>query len=141
MTEEINTHGMQIGFGKHEGELYTRLPISYLRWMLNNRTKEWEYAEAELSRRGHSQSVHDIEISSHAVDRASCYAWKAFRRRRNDGEGLYSWLAREALWLLENEAIDDKGRMKLESGLYFVISLDLVQPVLKTVISERNKKR
>lgn len=48
----MNTHGLKISFGKHEGELFTRLPIGYLRWMINERTREWEIAQAEFERRG-----------------------------------------------------------------------------------------
>ncbi len=32
----INTHHLTVGFGKHKGELWTRVPVSYLRWLVNS---------------------------------------------------------------------------------------------------------
>ena len=48
----INTHGMVIGFGKHKGELYTRVPVSYLFWMVNVEHQDAATAQAEIDRRG-----------------------------------------------------------------------------------------
>ena len=32
---DINTHGLVCDFGRHKGIPYTRLPVSYLTWMVN----------------------------------------------------------------------------------------------------------
>ena len=29
----IDTHDMRVEFGKHRGERWTRVPVSYLRWI------------------------------------------------------------------------------------------------------------
>ena len=69
MTNEINPHGEIIGFGKHKGERFTRLPVSYLRWMINEKTRQHEIAKAEFDRRG--DTMPKVDLSGHAIDKAS----------------------------------------------------------------------
>jgi len=66
---EINTHNLEVNFGKYKGELWTRIPLSYLRWCVNEGAQA-EIAKAELVRRGSSQ-LPTVEISNHAMDRAT----------------------------------------------------------------------
>ena len=50
-------------------------------------------AEAELERRGDTMPA-EIEISNHAIDKASLRVRKAWHTDRQQDEGLYSWLVR-----------------------------------------------
>ena len=86
---------MLIDFGKHRGQPYTRAPISYLRWMVDNAHSRSDVAQAELERRGIPLVSAPIEISGHAIDSASLRAWKNYRDTRKDAnEGLHAWLVR-----------------------------------------------
>lgn len=67
--KKIDPHGKRITFGKHKGELFTRLPVSYLKWMVNEKAQEWEIAKAEFERRGDTMPL--VELSGHAIDNAS----------------------------------------------------------------------
>jgi hypothetical protein len=69
---ELNTHGVLLGFGKHHDKPYTRVPVGYLKWMVNTPEMSEErrkLAEAELKRRG--THTPELDISGHAIDRAS----------------------------------------------------------------------
>ena len=48
---DLSTYVLRFG-KKHAGEKITRVPASYLRWMLNERAGPWQMAEQELQRRG-----------------------------------------------------------------------------------------
>ncbi|MEL0641802.1 hypothetical protein V6260_14415 [Pseudoalteromonas aliena] len=41
-------------FGLHKGEPYTKLPASFLTWMIGTNHNKREYADAELKRRQHA---------------------------------------------------------------------------------------
>ncbi len=97
-----NTHGVKLAFGKHKGELLTRAPVSYLRWMVNKKTDQADLARAEIERRG--SKFPEVELSGHAIDNASlrCFNnWREGCHRSEKGnhpvEGLHSWLARMTL--------------------------------------------
>lgn len=100
---KIEIHGKKIDFGRYGGELWTRLPISYLKWILNtfdNEREAYVLAQTELDRRG---IVIDqkVEISEHAIDRASLRCMSIWRETRQANEGLHAWLYRcasEAFW-------------------------------------------
>ena len=101
MTESINTHGMICDFGRHKGERYTRIPVSYLKWLANTpEHKAHEIAKAELARRG--TVTPDLEVSGHAIDRASLSCRKIWHQTASsDQEGLHAWLSRVAAEALE----------------------------------------
>lgn len=90
----INTHGLRIQFGKHKGELVTRLPIDYLEWLINEGTQFSEVAQAELDRRGYTPDSKAIKISGHALDRASLRILHIWEKEHEKNEGLHSWLVR-----------------------------------------------
>ena len=71
---ETNTHGVVINYGKHKGEFFTRLPVSYIRWMINEKAPGWEIAKAEFERRG--DTMPKVELTGHAIDNASSKAGK-----------------------------------------------------------------
>ena len=141
----MDTHNLRIETGKHKGELYTRLPRSYLRWMIRAKHSSAAIAEAELARRG--DSLPDIEVSGHAVDRASLYRMEVYHRLRADeGEGLHSFLARVAHEALKlGEVIDPPDRVTqvTKVGLYgmlFVIDLSGAWPSIKTLMLDERRK-
>ncbi|MDO6834402.1 hypothetical protein Q4596_02145 [Pseudoalteromonas carrageenovora] len=45
-----NTHTI-CDFGLHKGEAYTKLPTSFLTWMISTKHRQSEYAHTELKRR------------------------------------------------------------------------------------------
>jgi hypothetical protein len=135
---DINTHNLICDFGKHKGVPYTQIPVSYLLWMVNQKDhSRKQIAEAELKRRG--TVLPKIDISGHAIDRASLYCldiWQATRRDKE--EGLHAWLVSLAIEALEIDQQDDKGSY-LHKGLRFVFEQDGIWPVLKTVMKAKKK--
>jgi hypothetical protein len=137
---EINTHGMIVPFGKHSGELYTRVPVSYLKWMINEKCQNWEIAKAEFERRGDTMPL--IELTGHAINNASTRVLKIWQETRKpaddkccDDEGLYSWLQRMTLEAIAQGAqIGGKIHYK---GMKFVVAEGEEFPTLKTIM--RNK--
>jgi hypothetical protein len=90
-----------------------------------------DIAAAELKRRG--TVTPDIDISGHAIDRASLNCWEIWQETRQEGEGLHAWLVRMAMEAIEKGEQDDKGRY-IYNRIKFVIEEDGVWPVLKTVL-------
>lgn len=130
----IDTHGMVIDFGKHKGTPYTQTPVSYLKWMVGSNHSRAEIAEAELQRRG--TVTPDLDVSGHAIDRASVHCRKIWHETKNkEAEGLYSWLCRVAAEALEKEDMDDKGRYRIH-GMKLAFEFEGRWPVLKTVIRD-----
>ena len=129
---EINTHGVKINFGKHKGELFTRLPVSYLRWMINESAPMSEYAKAEFERRG--DTMPKIELSGHAIDNASIRVRKIWHETKlTQDEGIYSWLQRVTLEAIEKGEKLPSGKIKY-LGMKFVIQKGDEFPVLKTIM-------
>lgn len=135
MDNKINTHNLICDFGKHKGQPYTRLPVSYLKWMINERHSKSDIAVAELERRG--TTTPDLDISGHAIDRASLSCRKIWHEDRAKDEGLHAWLIRVASEALELKKIDDKGRYR-HKGMKFAFEQDGFWPVLKTVMREKD---
>lgn len=48
MGDQISTHGIRLEFGRHKGKLLTRVPVSYLRWMINANTQQAGVAREEF---------------------------------------------------------------------------------------------
>ncbi len=128
----INTHNMRIEFGKHKGELWTRVPVSYLKWIVNERARDNDIAQAELDRRG--TVTPDCDVSGHAIDRASLNCRKIWHQTKNKGEGLHAWLVRMTEEALAAEEMH-KGKYRIH-GMLLAIENDGCWPVLKTVIRE-----
>jgi len=115
----------------HKGELFTRLPVSYLKWMINNKAPQHDVARAEFERRG--DTLPKIELSGHAIDNASLRVLKIWHETRGNNEGLYSWLQRVTLEAIENGVRLDSGKIKY-LGMKFVVVEGAEFPVLKTVM-------
>jgi hypothetical protein len=136
----VNTHGLRIDFGKHKGELFTRLPVSYLRWMINEGTKQCEIAKAEFERRG--DTMPKVELSGHAIDNASLRVRKIWHETRTENEGIYSWLERMVLEAIKCGDVVDHGAKAGEltaqkiiyNGMKFVIAEGEEFPALKTIM-------
>lgn len=132
MADRINTHDMIMTNGRHKGERVTRVPVSYLKWMVNAGHGMAEVAQAELDRRG--TVTPDCEISGHALDRASLSCRKTWNQTANEGEGLHAWLVRMTMEALAAKRM--KGDKFLHNGMELVIENDGVWPVLKTIHPE-----
>ena len=138
----VNTHNVTIDFGKHKGELWTRLPIGYLKWMLNEMPPDslkYQMAESELNRRGDTMPK-EVEISNHAIDKASLRVRKAWHTDRGEDEGLYSWLVRistEALDVKNNNGQEQNERVNYK-GCKLIFTYGNFFPTLKTVMTDKS---
>ena len=97
--------------------------------MVNERTQQWEIAQAEFERRG--DTMPEVELSGHAIDNASLRCRKIWHETRGDDEGLYSWLQRVTLEAIEHGEKMPSGKIKY-LGMKFVIHQGDDFPVLKT---------
>ncbi len=136
MNADLKTHHLVCEFGKHKGELWTRIPVSYLKWLVNttplpNSTagEGRLIAAAELKRRGTVTPT--IEISGHAIDSASLRCRKTWHECSNPNEGLHAWLCRMAVEAL---AIDPTGEAIVYAGIKWVFVHGEAYPTLKTVM-------
>lgn len=143
-TDKIDTHHLTIEFGRYKGELWTRVPFNYLKWLANeldpsNRNKA--IALAEIERRGTSLENQEMELSGHALDRASLRCRKVWHETAEEGEGLYSWLMRIATAAYQ-EATDQVDGSKVAKclGLKLVFKVGDYYPVLKTVMPYKGGK-
>ena len=130
---DIDTHNLICDFGMHKGVLYTRIPVSYLKWMVNSNHDKKDIAEAELKRRG--TVTPEIDVSGHAIDKASLRCLDIWQKIGKHGEGLHAWLVRVSLEALKNGIKNSEGKYSYR-GLRFVFVKDGIWPVLKTVMRE-----
>ncbi len=127
----MTTHGVRMTFGKHDGELITRVPINYLRWMMCNRTPMWELAQVEMGRRG--TIAPDIDVTGHAIDQASIKLLQYWIRTKREAEGIHAWLIRMASDSRRiGEGMD--GGTYVHIGVKFVFEEKGCWPVLLTVM-------
>lgn len=133
---EIDTHNLVVDFGKHKGQRWTRLPVSYLKWLINEGTQYADISKAELERRGTTLD-YSLEISGHALDRASLQCRKIWHENRSEDEGLHSWLMRvseEALKCQECKVNENGDKVIFHLGMKLVFSIGEIYPTLKTVM-------
>lgn len=119
-----------VDFGKYKGMPWTRVPISYLKWLVNEKTQYAEKAMDEIKRRG-TEAKSDIEISNHAIDRVSLRCLDTWRGDAKNGEGLYTWLNR-----VVSEAIQDDGKKSsriVYKGMVLIIAYGDLYPTLLTI--------
>ena len=134
---EINTHNLRVDFGKHKGELWTRVPVSYLKWLSNQPERNaadisHDIARAELKRRGTVTPT--IEVSGHAIDRASLNCRKIWHQTALDeNEGLHAWLCRMAAAALAAKDETKSGKYH-HCGMLFAFEFGECYPTLKTVM-------
>ncbi len=142
----MNTHGLRIDFGKYgpkgdkEGELWTRVPVSYLKWMLTEGSFNEErkaIARSEMERRG--TATPNVDVSGHAIDRASQTCRKIWHETKIENEGLYSWLCRITREALESGEKLESGKIKY-LDMKFLIIQDGDWPVLQTIMPSGRRK-
>lgn len=142
-------HNLRINYGKYQGERWTRLPLSYLKHMSNNAYGPVQrLATLELQRRGYVWTP-DIELTGHAIDRASLNLrmnWMA--SRTSDQEGLHTWLVRTA-----GQAYASIGAPELREtqepydvdayyqGMKLVFTVGHLVPILKTIMPKEDQRR
>lgn len=127
---EDKLHTFVMPNGKHKGTRLVRVPVGYLLWMVNTDHSLKSWAEAELKRRG--TTLPTVDVSGHAIDRASQKCLKRWHLTRDGDEGLYHWLCRMSAEALEKGAKDEQGRVHW-SGMRFSFEDGVDWPVLKTV--------
>jgi len=138
-SRKIQTDDLVCDFGKHNGTPYTRLPVSYLHWMVAQNHSRADIAQAELDRRG--TRTPELDVSGHAVDRASIKCHHIWSQKRRLEEGIHSWLCRVAKEAIDaasegENVVDDQGRVH-HGGMIFVFDSDSEWPVLKTIYPEK----
>ncbi len=136
----MSTHGWRMPMGRHKGERITRVPVSYLRWMVNAGAQHADKAREELGRRG--TVLPTLEISHHAIDRASMLVLRKWQHRDNRSEGLHAWLHRLANEVLEHAAVahvptTDGTKLEHPDGVVFVFTFGECWPTVKTVMPSR----
>jgi hypothetical protein len=134
----MNTHGYLMKMGKHKGTLLTRVPVGYLQWGVNANHPEADYFKAELKRRGSVMPA--IQISGHAIDRASLKCRAIWHQNRKPEEGLHGWLVR-----VSQDAIE-KGQPMGEGAFYhlgikFIFAFGEAYPSLVTVMPKRRLEK
>lgn len=122
-----------VGFGRYKGERWTRIPLSYLRWLINENARDNEIARAEIERRGASLTADkSVELSGHAIDKASLRLRRTWHETAQQNEGLFTWLERmsiEAYKHVHGEETD-----VIYNRIKFVFMKGEMYPVLKTVM-------
>lgn len=124
--------------GRHAGKPMTRVPVNYLLWMVNVGHSQAVDARAELDRRG--TVVPTLDVSGHAIDRASQQLLGYWQRDHRENEGLHAWLVRIAAEALEHTPADAEGIVR-HRGIRFVFEPGVEWPTLKTVIREKRRRR
>ena len=133
--DDIDTHKLICGFGKHRGMLWTRVPVGYLFWIVNNPVFAegiTHVAQSELNRRG--SILPAIEVSGRAIDRASLrfrHIWH--RTALSQREGLHARLCRMAVQALKDGRKLASGKI-LYSQMKFAFEEGSEWPVLKSVM-------
>ncbi len=160
----MDTNRAQISFGKYYGEWITRVPYSYLIWGITNKCMGevvfpdgrvaafYEVAKAEIARRG--EKIVDIDISRHAINRASLRLNSLWQRDHRPDEGLHSWLERWSEYALskikdslsefiENPVCCEKENQYMfkinNKEVIFVLDTSGAIPVLKTVMRKGDR--
>lgn len=133
----MDTKDITLNSGRHKGERIQRVPVGYLLWMVNIGHDMKAEAQAELGRRG--TTLPKIEVSGHAIDRASLNCRKIWHQTALDGsEGIHAWLVRVAY---EAWTMADKEDTLIYLGMKFVFECGGAWPVLKTVMpTNKNPK-
>lgn len=119
--------------GKYEGTPISGVPPGYLRRLVNARGKLAAIAKAELARRG--METYSLEITAHAVDRASLRFGAQWAQHSTAGEGLHAWLGRMAEEALDKIPADKRaGNATVNHwGMIFAFDLRFTIPVLTSV--------
>ena len=127
--------------GRYRGQRVHRVPQGYLLSIANDKHPLGAIARAELARRGAIDRA-TIELSAHAINRASVRLSSEFGKRSQRTQGLYSWLLDVAVEAFQYGAVTSSGRRedgdqhrKVDhDGMRFIFACrDGLMPVLVTV--------
>lgn len=132
----MNTHNLKLDFGRYYGELYTRVHVSYLKWMVQCNHHCSNIAESELKRRG--TTTPEIDISGHAIDQASLRILSKWKIDCDMKIGFYSWLCKVAKHAYDKHL--DKNNIAIYKNIKFVFELGKY-PVLKTCMPYNKKNK
>jgi hypothetical protein len=140
-----DTQDLILEFGKkHRGERVQRVVASYLLWMVNELEQEnpWRaIAEAELKRRG--TVLPQIDISGHAIDRASLNpkVRAIWHETSNPDEGLHAWLVRAGQEARITGLVEKQGddEVAYYGGIKWVFELGNNWPTLKTLMPKERR--
>jgi len=143
----IDTKDLILEFGKkHRGERVQRVPVSYLLWMVDqlDESNPWfAIAQTELNRRG--TTIPTIEISGHAIDRASLNpATRAiWHETSNKDEGLHSWLTRMGQEAQIKGLVEKTGDEMIcyYLDIKWVFTVGNCYPSLKTLMPKKKIER
>lgn len=135
---DADTGSSLVDFGKYAGLAYAQIPSSYLWWMVKVDHSRSQLAQVELNRRGATAPV--VEISAHALDRASQRLLGLWQRDCRGRVGLHTWLTQQATAAWQNQVAGDKSGHYLHQGCVFVFSVTGLWPILKTVFRKEVKK-
>lgn len=147
---KIDTHKAKVNFGKkYFRKLITRVPVSFLRWILQeqitNKTVELadgslvsalDAAKAELERRGEREDR--VSITHHAIDRMSLRFLEIWQDWARMEEGIVAFMERTVYEIFDeqvNDAIVYRRPERFEAcGIDWVLKLDGPTPILLTVV-------
>lgn len=120
-------------FGKYKGTLLSRVPPGYLKWLISTDNFIADKARDELHRRGTIEP--SIEVTSHAIDRASLRVLDRYLSDRKENEGLASWVARNcelALDSIDGGTLTENMQIDFDR-ITWVFDMRYAVPVLKSV--------
>lgn len=138
--ETVSAQPFVMANGRHKGTSIEHIPVGYLKWMVNEHHTEAGRAKGELDRRG--TVFPNLDISGHAINRASiCCKWE-YRETRKENEGLHAWLVRMAEAALERGVPrpGHEGQYAFEE-MSFRFTTEHEWPVLKTVLPLGKRRR
>jgi len=128
----IDTHNFGMLDGRHEGERLTRVPLQYLKFLVTSNHEHADYALAEMKRRGTRAPT--LDLTAHAIDRASLKCLSVWVSTRREDEGIHSWLVRTAeMALKQGVQMKNDANVFVYKGMKFVFIFEGKWPVLKTL--------
>ncbi|MBF0121207.1 MAG: hypothetical protein HQK79_20430 [Desulfobacterales bacterium] len=145
MNIQPQTQNLICSFGMHKGQPYTRLPISYLKWMVEINHTHKTIAEAELNRRCVPlQKKEGIKITIHAINRASQFCLKQLKQFELNKKGIHNCLTDLSLEALKKSNDKDKAEGKgkyFYAGLQWIFAFEGNEAVLKTIFPHKKNKK
>lgn len=119
--------------GKFRGVSIKRTPTKFLEWAERAMPEPFcVKAREELDRRGTSHKK--IQVSDHAIDRASTRLLKLWMDETSGEIGLYSWLAAKADQALDTAEFNMHETIVVtHEWITYVFDMKMVIPVLMTV--------
>jgi hypothetical protein len=131
VSDATEARGWRLPDGRFHGHRITRVPLSHLKYMVTTGNPNADRALAEMKARGTITPC--LDVTGHAVDRASQKLLKLWRHDRDGSEGLHSWLARVAQEALEKKPPAGAPERRHHKGIRFIFKFEFGWPVLQSV--------